>query len=98
LENIMSTQDDLTAISNDLSTLSTAVQTAVTDLSSTAPSPADNVLAAVVSAINTAGLVEVFTADALSAALTAANYTVTAPAPELPESATEDATDTSTEA
>lgn len=85
----MSTQDDLTAISNDLSTLSTAVQTAVTDLSSTAPSPADNVLAAVVSAINTAGLVEVFTADTLSAALTAVGYTVTAPAPanapELPE-------------
>jgi hypothetical protein len=59
--------------------LITDAQTLEAALSNTSPSAADNVLAAVVSAVNTAGLVTVFGADALSAALTSAGYTVTAP-------------------
>lgn len=67
------------------------------DLNNTAPTTADNVLAALVSAVGTAGLVEVFTAEALVSALEAAGYTVTAPAPsdapELPASDTDTAAD-----
>jgi len=79
----------------------TALATLESDLNSTAPTTSDTVLAAVVTAVDTAGLVEVFGAPALVSALEDANYTVTAPAPadapELPESASEDASDTSTE-
>ena len=61
-------------------TLITDAQTLEAALSGTEPSNADNVLAAVVSAVNTAGLVSVFGADALASALEADGYTVTAPA------------------
>lgn len=58
----------------------TDAQTLEAALNSTAATPADNVLSAVVGAVNTAGLVSVFGADTLQSALEAEGYTVTAPA------------------
>jgi|ERR1700743_3601609 len=60
-------------------TIVTEAQTLEAALSAQQPTAADNVLSAVVSAVNTAGLVQVFGADALTSALQAAGYTVTAP-------------------
>ena len=59
-------------------------------------STGDLVLAAVLPVVTTAGLVEVFGADALATALTTEGYTVTAPVADT-ESASEDATDTSSD-
>ena len=64
----------LSALENDLNTPATE-------------STGDQVLAAVLPVVTTAGLVEVFGVDALSTALTADGYTVTAP--EVPNPSTD---------
>jgi hypothetical protein len=77
----MSAATDALATATDaLSTATTAVENAVTDLSSTVASPADNVLAAVIAALEAQGY----------------TVTAPAPADasELPASDSSDATDT----
>jgi len=76
----MSAQDDLATLqasnaadATTLADLATALETPATE------STGDQVLAAALPVITTAGLVAVFGADALSTALTDAGYTVTAP-------------------
>jgi hypothetical protein len=73
--------DQLATLTANNTADATALAALEADLNSTAPTTNDNIATSVVSAIETAGLVEVFTAGALSDALTAAGYTVTAPAP-----------------
>lgn len=91
----MSASDDLATLKSN----NTADATALTSLEAELNTPAtestgDKVLAAVVPVVTTEGLVAVFGADALSSALTAEGYTVTAPeAPETPGEPT-DAEDT----
>jgi len=76
----MSASDDLATLQANNAADATALADLETQLSSPATeSTGDQVLAAALPVIETAGLVEVFGADALSTALTNAGYTVTAP-------------------
>lgn len=77
----MSAQDEVATLTANNAADAAALATLEADLSSTEPTTADNVLAAVVPVVTTAGLVSVFGAQPLVDALTADGYTVTPPAP-----------------
>ena len=76
----MSATDDLSTLQANNQADATAITSLEAELNAPATeSTGDLVLAAVLPVVTTAGLVEVFGADALSTALTADGYTVTAP-------------------
>lgn len=80
-------KNQLAAITAALQTATNTVEAAVNDLDSTAATPADNVLSAVVSSVTTEGLVSVFGTQPLVDALNAEGYSITPP--EAPAAPTE---------
>lgn len=76
--------DQLAAAEVALTAAQSAVSQATNDLNNTATTPADNVLAAVVSTVSSEGLTTVFGADTLVNALEACGYSVTAPVKDIP--------------
>lgn len=77
-------KNQLAAITTALQTATNAVEAAVNDINNTAATPADNILASVVSSVTTEGLVQVFGSQPLVDALNAEGYTVTPPEPAAP--------------